>query len=229
MVDILLALLIVLVTIGSYMVAVKFHQLYNYPFTAPMIIASIILITILIVFHIPYETYMIGGKWINELLGPAVVALAYPLYRNRQLLKQLASPILIGAAFGSFVGVLSGIYLSKLAGVSDFVTYSLLPKNVTTPVAMDIAEAVGGETSLTAIFVVIAGVGGVSVSTIVFKLFHVNNSLAKGIGLGGASHAIGTASAMEENQLAGSIGSVAMVISALIVSVITPLLITLLM
>lgn len=229
MIDLGIGIVIIITTIIIYLFAVKLHQKYNYPITAPIIIATILVIALLAILQLPYDTYMIGGQWINELLGPAVVALAYPLYMNRETLKKLAIPILAGTIFGSFGGVITGILLAKLVGLSDFLTYSLLPKSVTTAVAMDIADSTGGDTSLAAVFVMVAGIGGVSISSLVFKVFRVENSLAKGLGLGSSSHAIGTASAMEENQLAGSISSIAMVLSAIIVSVITPWFIFILM
>ncbi|MEN2767094.1 LrgB family protein [Ornithinibacillus xuwenensis] len=229
MINLFIGIVVIIATIGIYLVAVNVHHKYNYPFTAPVIISTIIVIVILLACKLPYDTYMIGGRWINELLGPAVVALAYPLYVNRKTLLKLGTPILVGSLFGSIGGLVTGIILSKLVGLSDFITYSLLPKNVTTAVAMDIAETTGGGTSLAAVFVMIAGIGGVSISSLVFKVFRVRHSLAKGLGLGSASHAIGTASAMEDNQLAGSIGSIAMILSAVLVSIMTPWMIQLLM
>src|SRR5699024_5188037 len=115
----------------------------GFTFTAPVFIASLIIIFILLILNIPYETYMIGGKWINELLGPAVVALAYPLYQQRDMLRKLVAPILAGTFVGGVVGVSTGIVLAKMVGFEEILILSLTPKSVTTPVAMAVTETIG--------------------------------------------------------------------------------------
>ncbi|MGY0693897.1 LrgB family protein [Virgibacillus sp. FSP13] len=229
MINFLIGLAAIIGTFLIYLFAVRVHNRYDYTFTAPVIIATFIIIVGLIILDIPYETYMIGGEWINKLLGPAVVALAYPLYQQRGILKQLIIPVFGGTLFGAIVGVSTGILLTKWAGFDQLIIYSLSPKSVTTPVAMAIADSTGGITPLAAVFVMIAGIGGVMISSVVLKYCRVNHYLGRGVGMGCASHAIGTAAAMEHNQLEGSISTIAMVVSAVVVSIITPGLILLLM
>ncbi|WP_026907176.1 LrgB family protein [Paucisalibacillus globulus] len=228
MANLLTALIAVLATYCIYLFANKIHSKVGYTFTAPVITSAIVIIAVLLIFHIPYETYMIGGKWINELLGPAVVALAYPLYMQRSVLKKFITPILTGTIVGAIIGISSGILLAKLAGFEEVIIYSLTPKSVTTPVAMAIAEMLGGVTTLAAVFVMIAGIGGVLFSSIVNKVFKINHYTGKSVGIGSASHAIGTSKALESSQLEGSISTIAMVISATVVSIITPGLVALL-
>src|SRR5699024_1963059 len=158
-------------------------------------------------------------------LGPAVVALAFPLYRQRELLKKMLLPILGGTLVGGLVGVSTGILLAKWAGFSDIIISSLGPKSVTTPVAMAIADSTGGNTPLTAVFVMMAGIGGAIMSTFILKCFRIYHYVGRGVGMGCASHAIGTASAMESSRLVGSVSTVSMVISAIFVSIITPVLV----
>ncbi|WP_100013059.1 LrgB family protein [Lentibacillus sediminis] len=215
----------VLGTIVCYQIGQFVHKKWPVSFTAPVIVATPIVIIFLLSFDIPYETYMIGGEWINQLLGPAVVALAYPLYQHWSTLKKLTVPLLSGTLVGAFVGVASGMLLAVWADVDGAIFYSLLPKNATTAVAMDVAVSLGGVGSLAAVFVMIAGVGGVMISSFVFKLFGPVDSIGRGIGIGSASHAIGTASAMENSELEGSIATIAMVVSAVAVSIIVPLLV----
>ena len=228
MANLLTALIAVLATYCIYLFANKIHSKVGYTFTAPVITSAIVIIAVLLTFHIPYETYMIGGKWINELLGPAVVALAYPLYMQRSVLKRFITPILTGTIVGAIIGISSGILLAKIAGFEEVIIYSLTPKSVTTPVAMAIAEMLGGVTTLAAVFVMIAGIGGVLFSSIVNKVFKINHYTGKSVGIGSASHAIGTSKALESSQLEGSISTIAMVISATVVSIITPGLVALL-
>lgn len=222
MISVWVGLLAILGTLMAYWIGVKLHERFPYRFMIPVIPATFLIVVVLLWLNIPYESYMIGGEWINKLLGPAVVALAYPLYRQRTLLKDMLLPILAGTFIGGLIGVSTGIFLAKWAGFSDIIISSLSPKSVTTPVAMAVADAAGGITPLAAVFVMIAGIGGVVISSFILKLFHIDHELGKGVGLGCASHAIGTASAMESSQLMGSISTISMVVSAVFVSVITP-------
>lgn len=229
MISLLIGFAAVIGTVTIYYAATRFNKKVPNPFTTPVIITSVIIIVILLIFQIPYDTYMLGGDWINHLLGPAVVALAYPMYQQRDVLKKLLFPILCGTLFGATVGVSTGILLTKWAGFDQLIIRSLAPKSVTTPVAMAIADTIGGATPLAAVFVMIAGIGGVLLSSMVMKLFRMNHSVGRGVGMGCASHAIGTATIMENNHLEGSISTIAMVVSAVVVSIITPGLIAVLM
>jgi predicted murein hydrolase (TIGR00659 family) len=223
--NLITAILVIIATYVIYLVAKLIHKKIGYTFTAPVITSTIIIITFLVLFQIPYETYMIGGDWINELLGPAVVALAYPLYKQRDILKKFVTPILLGTFIGAIVGVTTGILLAKFAGFEDTLIYSLTPKSVTTPVAMAVSETLGGVRPLAAVFVMIAGIGGVLFSNLVYKTFRIEHYAGKSVGIGSASHAIGTSKALESSMLEGSISTIAMVVSAVIVSVITPALV----
>ncbi|CDQ38134.1 LrgB family protein [Virgibacillus salexigens] len=227
--EVMLAVVIILGTFLIYHLALKIHERWNHPFTAPVLIATAIIIIILVIFHIPYKTYMLGGKWIDELLGPAVVALAYPLYQHRDTLRTLTGPILVGTSFGAILGISTGLLLAKWAGFNSSIIYSLTPKSVTTPVAMAVTETLGGVMSLSAVFVMIAGIGGVLMHTYVLRLFRIDHYLGRGVGMGSASHAIGTATSMESSKLEGAISTIAMVVSAIVVSVITPGLVLILM
>src|SRR5699024_11808217 len=104
MTDFLIGCIAIIMTCGIYWLSKSIHQKLGFTFTAPVFIASLIIIVLLLILNIPYETYMIGGKWINELLGPAVVALAYPLYQQRDMLRKLVAPILAGTFVGGVVG-----------------------------------------------------------------------------------------------------------------------------
>lgn len=221
--SILAGLAAIIGTIMCYLIGLKIYWKWHYTFMAPVITATIIIVMFLLIFRIPYETYMIGGAWINHLLGPAVVALAYPLYQQRTTLKKLTLPILTGTSVGAFIGVSTGILLAKWAGVDETIIYSLIPKNSTTPVAMEVASVLGGVDSLAAVFVMIAGIGGSMLSSVALKYSHVKTYIGTGVGIGSASHAIGTAIAMERDQLEGSVSTIAMVVSAVIVSMIAPL------
>ncbi|WP_174615182.1 LrgB family protein [Virgibacillus ihumii] len=222
MIDIIIAASAIIGTCIIYITAFTLHKKIQHTFSVPVLTSTVAIIIVLVLFQTSYETYMVGGKWIDELLGPAVVALAYPLYKQRDILKSVFMPILTGTFIGAVVGVSSGIWLAKAAGFDALIIHSVMPKSVTTPVAMAVSSSAGGNTSLTAVFVMIAGIGGVLFHKSIFKLFRLNHYLGRGVGIGSASHAIGTATIMENSQTEGSVSTVAMVSSAVIVSVVTP-------
>lgn len=211
-------------TIIIYLLGKRVYERFPSPFLLPIVFSLIAIIILLLVFQISYDTYMIGGKWLHELLGPAVVALAYPLYQQRELLKKHAAPIFIGSAVGAIVGVVTGAMFTKLAKFDLDVIYTVTPKSVTTPVAMSIVESLGGITSLAAVFVMIAGIGGTMLSSFLFKLGWIKHPIGRSIGLGCASHVIGITRAMEQGQEEGAVSTITMIVSAVFVSVMTPVL-----
>ena len=229
MIDFFIAIVAIAGTILLYLMFVNIHKKSKSQFTLPILAVSTVIIIFLLIFNIPYETYMLGGKWIAFLMGPAVVALGYPLYNHFHMLKRLAGPIIVGTLTGAVIGVSSGVLLAKGLGFERELILALAPKSVTTPVAISIVEILEGPTSLAAVFVIIAGAGGVLISPYVFKIFHLNTPIGRGIGIGSASHAIGTASAMDRSDEEGSLSTIAMVLSAVFVSFLAPSIIVLLL
>src|SRR5690625_331587 len=227
--EFIIILLVIIGTIWAYTVAKWLYNRIHTPLLLPVAIATLFIITFLIIFQIPYGVYMLGGEWINKFLGPAVVALAYPLYENRNTLKKLVIPMVVGTLVGAIIGIMTGVGIAILIGYDDVVIYSIAPKSVTTPVAMDISTSLNGVAPLAAVFVMIAGISGAMVSSYIFNILKMKNPISRGIGLGSASHAIGTAKALENSTLEGSISTIAMILSAIFVSIITPFLITFLM
>jgi len=216
-------------TIIVYLLATWVYKRVYTPLLLPVFVATVLIVVFLLTFNISYETYMIGAEWINYFLGPAVVALAYPLYQHRGTLKRLAIPILAGTLVGAVVGIVSGLLLTKWLGFEEELIYSLIPKSVTTPVAMDISNSLNGIAPLAVVFVMIAGISGAMFSKTIFRIFRMDNPIGRGIGLGSASHAIGTTKALESSELEGSISTVAMILSAVFVSFVTPYLVAILM
>ncbi|KGX88137.1 hypothetical protein N784_10355 [Pontibacillus litoralis JSM 072002] len=212
-----------ILTLGVYFMASKMYFVLSNPFTLPILTSTIVIVVLLLVTHISYETYMVGGQWIDRLLGPAVVALGYPLYKQWPTLKKYLWNIISSVTVGAIIGVITGILLAKWFDLDDFIMYSMVPKNTTTPVAMSIAETIGGVPSMTAVFVMIAGIGGAVMGPIVMKWGRIQHYLGKGIGMGSASHAIGTARAMKNSEEEGTVSTVAMIVCAIVLSLIAPL------
>src|SRR5690625_2558174 len=123
--NVLIGFSTVVLTIVMYQVALRIHRKWPHPFTLPVLLSTIFIIAVLLLSGASYEQYMIGGDWINELLGPAVVALAYPLYVQRKTLVKLAAPLLLGTTAGAFVGVISGLALTYWAGFSEEILYAI--------------------------------------------------------------------------------------------------------
>ncbi len=205
-------------TIVAYGLARHVYSRYPYPFTLPLVTSTGMIIAVLLILDIDYSIYQQANGWVNHLLGAAVVALAYPLYKQLPMLKRLFVPIMISVTFGSFVGVYSGVLLARWVGIDPLIIGAMAPKSVTTPVAMQVAENLGGASSLTAVFVVIAGVSGVLFSPYLYRWFNITHPIGRGIGMGCASHAIGTAKAFENSEIDGAASSIAMTISAILIA-----------
>lgn len=216
---------IIIGTVCIYIAMGFLYFKYNRTYLLPLLTSTVVIISLLLLFSIPYETYMIGAKWIELLLGPAVVALAVPLYKQRDVLKQNLLPIISGIAVGVFVGMVSGVVFAKLTGFSSEHILTLLPKSITTPIAMQIASGLGGIPSLTAIFVMIAGFTGVIFGPYAFKKLRIDTAIGRGIGLGSASHGIGTSKALEYGEEEASMSSVAMTLCAITGSIMGPLIV----
>ncbi|MFC7393590.1 LrgB family protein [Scopulibacillus cellulosilyticus] len=220
-----IAIAMILLTIVIYFFMSRLYRRFNTPFLIPALSSTLCLVLLLILFGVPYKTYMLGGQFINLLLGPAVVSLAYPLYKQRAVLLQSLIPILSGVIVGSIVGIVSGLLFAKSIGVEKSLVMSLVPKSVTTPVAMGIAEELGGRPSLTVIFVMIAGFTGAVIGPYILKWLRISSILGKGIALGSASHAIGTSKAFEYGEKAATVSSVAMTLCAILDSIFGPLIV----
>jgi len=214
---------IVLLNVAIYILMAMVYKRFRYPVLIPALTATVIIVGLLIYFHIPYDTYMIGGQWINKLLGPAVVSLAYPLYKQRNVLVQNLPAILGGTVVGLLVGMFSGLLLAAGLGFSKLYILSILPKSITTPVAIQISSSLGGDSSLTSVFVMIAGFTGAIGGPLIIKLFRIQSEVGIGIGLGTASHALGTAKALEYGERSVSMSSVAMTVCAIVGSCVGPL------
>lgn len=219
----MLTVLFFVLTLATYIVMNFFYVKYRRSFLIPILTSTMAMIVILLLFKVPYTTYMIGGKWLDILLGPAIVALAIPLYKQQDLLRKNVLPIIGGVIMGVLAGMISGVLFAKFFGFSQDIILSLLPKSITTPIAIQITAAVGGISSLAAVFVMIAGFSGVIFGLLLFKWTRMDNAMGRGIGLGAAAHALGTSKAIELGEQEASMSSVAMTLCAIIGSALGPI------
>ena len=158
----------------------------------PVALAIALLVLLLLLTGTPYSTYFTGAQFIHFLLGPATVALAVPLYLHWERVRQLALPILAGLLVGSLTAILSAIGIAELLGGSPRTLLSLAPKSVTTPIAMGVAERIGGIPSLTAVMVILTGIIGAIGFPVVFRLLRVRDHAAQGFAIGIAAHGLGS-------------------------------------
>jgi len=220
-----IAIIMIVLTVAAYLCMNRLYRRFHLPFLIPTLTTTLTIIVILVCFQVPYKTYMIGGQWISLLLGPAIVSLAYPLYKQRDILLKNLVPVLGGVFVGSIVGIISGILFAQSLGFSKSLIFFLVPKSITIPVAMQIASELGGVPPLAAVFVMIAGFTGAVFGPYIFNRFRITDFLGRGIALGSASHAIGIGKALEYGEHTVSMGSVAMTLSAISGSIFGPLIV----
>lgn len=185
----------------------------------PLLIASLVVIAILAVFHIPLADYNQGGDIIKLMLGPVTAVLALNIYDERKVLKEYFFPVLAGCLVGSMASLGSVLLLCRLFALEDMLTASLLPKSVTTAIAVGIAESQGGMAGIAAAAVVLAGVVGAVFAPLFAKWFRVTDPVAQGLATGACSHALGTAKAMEMGELQGAMSSIAICVCGIFTSI----------
>ena len=192
------------------------------PLINPLLISLLVLIPLLIWLKVPYDTYFGQNKIINYLLGPAVVALAYPLYEQLEQIKLKWKTIFTVCLIGSSLSMLIGASIACLMGLDMQLTASILPKSVTTPIAMAVSHQIGGIPAITAVMVIMAGLFGSVVGYPLLRALKIRPAIAKGLTMGTVSHALGTAKAAEESYQEGAFSSLALVICGVFTSILAP-------
>ncbi len=206
----------VFLSLLAYFVGTALQKKFHKAIFNPLLIAVVLILGVLLVFHIDYDTYNNGAKYISYLLTPATVALAVPLYEQFEVLKKNWAAILIGITGGALTSMLS-VFLFALVFKLDHATYvTLLPKSITTAIGMGVSEELGGYVSITVAVIVITGILGNVIAERFCKLAKITDPIAKGIAIGSSSHAMGTAKAMELGETEGAMSSLSIVVSGLL-------------
>lgn len=175
----------------------------------PLVIAIVLIAAVLLIFRIPYDAYNAGGSLINLFLAPATACLAVSIYTRIQILKKNWLPILVGCTAGSLTSMGSVYLLCRLFRLDDAVTAALIPKSVTTPIAISVSESLGGIQSITVIAVLITGILGSLLAPVFIKLFRVKDPMTAGLAIGACSHALGTSKALELGETEGAMSGLA--------------------
>ena len=216
------------VTLGAYMLSLSARKRYPSPLTTPVLFSTAIVIAVLFASHISFAQYGPAKDIMTFLLGPATVALALPLYKNRQAFFKNIVPAGCGLLAGSLGTMIIAGLTSRILGFTRLLTASIAIKSTTVPVAVEVAKIVHGAPALTAIFVVITGMLGASLGPWLLNRAGITNPVSRGLALGTISHGQGTAEAIVEGQLSGAVAGVAMALGAVCTSLAAPYLVPLL-
>jgi len=213
-------------TLAAYVVADGIQKrLGRHPLANPVLMAVLMLVAILQVSGTPYATYFDGAQFVHFMLGPATVALAVPLATKAREVKRLLLPMVVAVIAGSLTAIVSAVGIAWLLGASRTTLLSLAPKSVTTPIAMAIAQQIGGIPGLTAVLVILTGITGAVLVTPLMNALGLRDYAARGFAAGVASHGIGTARAFQVNEIAGTFAGLGLALNGLVTAVLAPLLV----
>ncbi|MGO2100796.1 LrgB family protein [Vagococcus salmoninarum] len=213
----------IVLTAGLYLVAGKLNAKWPNPLFTPLVFSIIVIILILLVTDISLETYRSGGQFFSLFVTPATVALAIKLEKNFVYLKKYYKAILTGIFSGVIFHTLMIYLFALLFHFERSMVATLIPKSITTAIAVGVSGSLGGIVSLTVAVVVFTGVIGALVGPTVFKVFKINDPVAQGIALGSSSHAMGTAKAIELGEVQGAMSGLSIVVTGIVVVILVPL------
>lgn len=204
------------ISIVAYSIGVWLNKKTKMALINPLLISYVIIIPLLILLNIPLEWYKRGGDIINMFLSPATAVLAITVYRQRKLLKDHILSVIVGSIAGSLTSLLVVYALCRLLLMPYEITVSMLPKSITTPMAIAVSESLGGIEAVTVLAVIITGISGNILGPILIKVFRIKNEIVQGMAMGAASHAVGTSKAIELGEVQGALSSIALVMSGII-------------
>ncbi len=213
----------VLLSLGAYELGLFLKKKLKWSLCNPLLISVLVVIAALLVLRIDYDSYYEGGKYISYLLTPATVCLAVPLYEQIGLLMKNLKAVVVGIVSGILANLVGILLLARLFSLSHKEYVTLLPKSITTAIGMGVSEELGGVVTITVAVIIITGIMGNVIAETIFKIFRIEEPIAKGLALGNASHAIGTSRAMEIGEIEGAMGSLAIAVAGLLTVVAAPL------
>ena len=216
--------IMLLLTIGAYLLGVWVKKKSGLALLHPFLISIPVIIAVLKLADIPCSFYVESNGLLSFLLGPSVVSLGLLLYDNRHTVYKNFAGIMSSVIVGSVVGVVSVYALSRLLGMDEIFLLSLEPKSVTTPIAMDLSASIGGNVSLTAVSVVMCGFVGAIVGPLLIRILKIKSPVARGLSMGCASHGLGTARAIEMGAVEGAVSGLAIALMGVATALLLPLL-----
>lgn len=220
-------LILLALTFGIFYGARQFQKWTGWIILNPILVTIIVLIGFLQLTGIDYATYQQAGGYIEFWLKPAIVALGVPLYQNLAQIRRQFLPIFLSQLAGCLIGIISVVLIAQWMGASRETIISLSPKSVTTPIAMEVCQALGGIPSLTAAIVVSVGLFGAVFGFKVLEVWHIKNPYSQGLSIGTASHAVGTSRAMEKGATYGAYASLGLILNGVLTALLAPLILKL--
>lgn len=189
----------------------------------PLLIATIIVMGILDFFHIEVKNYMLGANFVVFFLAPATVVLAVPLFQKIDLLKKYFIPIIGGGIIGAITAIVSVVVIGKILGIDEKLLLSFMPKSITTPIGIEVSRMLGGIPSITVFAIIVTGITGNVTAPFIYSVFRIKHPVAKGLGLGISSHAVGTSRAIEMGEVEGAMSALSIVIAGILTLGLAPL------
>ncbi len=204
------------VSLISYMIGVYLKKKLNVGLFNPLLISIAVTIIFLVLSHIDYDAYNEGARYLSWLLTPATVCLAIPLYEEFELLKSNVRAVMCGIISGVLTSLITILVLAMFFGLTHEEYVTLLPKSITTAIGMGVSEELGGYVTITVAVIIITGVIGNIFAEFICKIFRIEEPIAKGIAIGSAAHAIGTAKAMEIGEVEGAMSSLSIAVAGIL-------------
>ncbi|MFB1049946.1 LrgB family protein [Paraliobacillus sp. JSM ZJ581] len=221
-------MMILLVTVMTYLfyrLTKQLNKKVAFPLFHPLLATPLLIIIVITVLNIPATEYLDGAAFLTHMLGPATIAFAIPIYKHLPLLKKHLGLIMVSITAGSLIAIFTSYGLSLLLHIDRSYLVSVLPRSITTPIAMEISKEIGGLPTLTTVFVIITGIVGGIMGPAVIKRFAITSPMAQGLALGMSAHGVGTNKAMEYGEQATTFSTLAMILAATITIVLGKLLI----
>lgn len=212
----------VLLTMAAFALGTVINRRTGKAIFNPLLLAAVFVVVFLSVLGIPYTAYKASAAPVSYLLLPATVSLAVPLYEKWELLCRNWAAILAGILAGVAASLGSVLVLALLLRLDHTQYVTLLPKSVTTAISMDIAAELGGMAALTGALVILTGIVGALLADSVFRVFGITDPIAKGIGIGSAAHAVGTAKALEMGEVEGAMSGLAIAVAGIMTALLCP-------
>lgn len=205
----------IVISLLAYEIGTLLKKKFKVSLLNPLLISIVLVMAVLVICKVDYESYNASAKYLSYLLTPATVSLAIPLYQQMELLKKNVFAIVVGVLSGVLTSMISVLAMAVLFGLSHEEYVTLLPKSITTAIGMGVSEELGGYVTITVAVIIVTGILGNVIAENVCKFFVIRHPIAKGLAIGTAAHAIGTARAMEMGKIEGAMSSLAIVVAGL--------------
>ena len=213
----------IVISLLAYEIGLAAQRKWKLAILNPLLISIILVIGFLVLFHVDYDSYNNSAQYLSYLLTPATVCLAIPLYLQLDLLKKNIGAILIGVFSGVLASLGSVLAMTVLFGLNHKQYVTMLPKSITTAIGMGVSEELGGYVTITVAVIIITGVIGNMSAEFICKMFRIKSPISRGLAIGTASHAVGTARAMELGEVEGAMSSLSIAVAGLMTVIVVPL------